>query len=171
MMASEDAAMKAQLSPEHLLALRGTARKRGQREQAECRHEHTALAEAVGGPAAEHEEAGERDRVRVDHPLQVGRGEVQARLDRRQGDVDDAQVEDDHELSHAADGQQQTGPCHGRSLRRGGGSCPRLLGCLEAHAGAPKNVAFADRSAVVRVPRGEVPDASIRGGILGQAGC
>ena len=77
--------------------------------------ERPALAEVVGGAAAEHQEAGERDRVGVDDPLQVGRGEAEARLDRGQRDVDDAQVEDDHELRHAADGQQ---PARARAALR-----------------------------------------------------
>ena len=41
--------------------------------------EHAPAAEQVGGAAAEQQEAGERDRVGVDDPLQVDLGEVQAR--------------------------------------------------------------------------------------------
>ena len=100
--------------------------------------EHPALAEVVGGAPAEHQEAGERDRVGVDDPLQLGRGEAEARLDRGQRDVDDAQVEDDHELRDAADDQQprraraQTAPGRlGRHrLRR------RARRCDGAHAGS-----------------------------------
>ena len=72
--------------------------------------ERPPLAELVRRAAAEHQESGERDRVRVDDPLQVVRGEAEADLDRRQRDVDDAQVEDDHELRHAAHGEEPRGP-------------------------------------------------------------
>ena len=70
------------------------------------RYERAALPEEIGRATAKHQEAGERDRIRVDDPLQVRRGEAEARLDRGQRDVDDAQVEDDHELGHATDDQQ-----------------------------------------------------------------
>ena len=113
MIASEHAAIRAPARPctarapiEHLAVRRDAARQRGEPEQEQRRHEHPALAEVVGGAPAEHQEARERDRVRVDDPLQFGRGEAEARLDRGQRDVDDAQVEDDHELRHAADDQQ-----------------------------------------------------------------
>ena len=51
---------------------------RGEREQQQRDDEHAALAEVVGGAAAEQQEAREGDRVRVDDPLQLGRGEVEA---------------------------------------------------------------------------------------------
>ena len=91
---------------QHLPALCGAAGQRGEPEQEQRQDEHAALPEVVGGATAEHQEARERDRVGVDDPLQFGRGEAEAQLDRGQRDVDDAQVEDHHELGHAADGQE-----------------------------------------------------------------
>ncbi len=91
---------------QHDLIGRRAAGERGEPEQDQAGDERAALAEVVGRAPAEHQEAGERDRVCVDDPLQVRRGEAEVRLDRRQRDVDDAQVEDDHELRHAADDQQ-----------------------------------------------------------------
>ena len=69
--------------------------------------EHPPPAEQVGGAAAEQEEAGEGQRVRVDDPLQAGGREAEVVADRRQGDVDDRDVEDHHELREADDEQQQ----------------------------------------------------------------
>ena len=63
-------------------------------------HEQAPAAEQVGEPPAEHQHAAEEDRVGGDHPLQADLREVQVGLDRRQRDVDDRDVEDDHELRH-----------------------------------------------------------------------
>ena len=89
------------------------------------------LAEQVGGTPAEHQKSGERDRVGVDDPLQVRVGEAEARVDRRQRDVDDRDIEDDHELRQATQGQQQRVARRGMSLRRGGGrgGAEGLSGC------------------------------------------
>src|SRR5580692_9384140 len=54
-------------------------------------------AKQVGGPAAQDEQAAERDGVPGDDPLHGVRGHVQLPLDRGQRDVHDAEVEDDHE--------------------------------------------------------------------------
>ncbi len=99
---------------------REAAGERGQREQQERRHERAPLPEVIAGPPPEHQEAGERDRIRIDHPLQFGRGEAEARLDRGQRHVDDAEVEDDHELRDAADGEQRAG------VRAARPACPDL---------------------------------------------
>ena len=79
------------------------APERGQREQRGADEEHAAAAEQVGRAPAEHQEAGERQRVGVDHPLQAGGREMQPGAHRRQRDVDDRDVEDDHELGQADD--------------------------------------------------------------------
>ena len=112
MIASEEAAMNAQLKPctrarrhQHLLALGGAAHQRGRGEEHQRRDEHSPLPKLIGGTPAQQEEPREGDRVRVDDPQQLCRGEVEARLDRGQRHIDDAQVEDDHELRHAADGK------------------------------------------------------------------
>ena len=59
--------------------------------------------------AAEQQEAAEHERVAVDHPLEVGLAEVEILLDRRQGDVDDRRVEDDHELREADEDEDDPG--------------------------------------------------------------
>src|SRR5581483_6618674 len=94
-------------------------------EAGEREHERAPLPVAVGGAAADHQEPGEGDRVRVDDPLQVDRREAETRLDRRQRDVDDAQVEDDHELRHAAHGEQPAVPLAVRLLGSGGDAARR----------------------------------------------
>ena len=48
-----------------------------------------AAAEQVTGPAAEQQQAAERERVGVDDPFQAGAGKVQRVLDVRQGHVHD----------------------------------------------------------------------------------
>ncbi len=53
--------------------------------------------------AAEQQEAAEDERVGADHPLEVLLREAEVDLDRRQGDVHDRDVEDDHELHDAQD--------------------------------------------------------------------
>jgi hypothetical protein len=74
-------------------------------EQRETDHEHPAPAEQVAGTAAEEQEAAERQRVARDDPLEVLRREAKVLLDRRQGDVHDRDVEDDHEVGDAEDGE------------------------------------------------------------------
>jgi hypothetical protein len=55
-------------------------------------------AEQVREPASEQEDASEEDRVGGDHPLEAFLAEVEVGLDRRERDVHDRDVEDDHEL-------------------------------------------------------------------------
>ena len=76
--------------------------------------------EEVAGAAAEQQEAGEDERVRVDDPLQAGLGEAERGLDRREGDVHDRRVEDDHELREADDYENDPG------IRWSGGSFDSL---------------------------------------------
>src|SRR3982074_3628470 len=66
---------------------------RGDGEQGDAGQEHPAAAEDVAGPAAEQQQAAERERVPVQHPGQAGRGEVQPGLDMRKRDVYDGRVE------------------------------------------------------------------------------
>ena len=73
------------------------AEERGEREDDDADHEHAPAPVQVGEAAGEQEEAAVRDRVRRDHPLQVVSREVQRRADRRQGHVDDRDVQDRHE--------------------------------------------------------------------------
>ena len=78
------------------------------REDRESEDEHPLLAEQVRGAAAEEEEAREREDVGVHDPLQARRGVVQVATDRRQRDVHDGDVEDDHELRDARNSEDQT---------------------------------------------------------------
>ena len=56
------------------------------------------MAKTVTDASTEEEEGAEGQRVASDDPLQVRRREVQLALDRRERDVDDAEVELEHEL-------------------------------------------------------------------------
>src|SRR5439155_3031832 len=69
--------------------------------------EDALLAEQVRGAPAEEKEAGEGDRVGVDDPGQVLLAEVERRANRRQRDVHDGNVEDDHELADARERERQ----------------------------------------------------------------
>ena len=82
------------------------AGQRCDREDAEARHEHPATAEQVGTPAAQQQEPAERQRVGARDPLQARVGEVQIDFDRRQRDVDDRDVDDEHELRRAEQDQR-----------------------------------------------------------------
>ena len=68
--------------------------------------EDAPAADAVGERAGGQQQRGERQRVGVDHPLQVGEVRVQVALDRRQRDVHDRDVEQEHE-GRRADGDQR----------------------------------------------------------------
>ena len=83
------------------------AGERREREQGQPADEHAPAAEHVGGAAAEQQEAGERDRVGVDDPLQVLLGEAQRVADRRERDVHHGHVEDHHELRQATQQQRR----------------------------------------------------------------
>ena len=111
------------------LAVGEAAGQRGEREQEQARDEHPPAPEQVSRAAAEEQEAGEGDRIGVDDPLQVDLGEVEPRADRGQRDVDDRDVEDDHELRQA--GQEE-----GRAQMRARGARDCVLPCgssLRAH--------------------------------------
>ena len=108
-----------QLGVERGLAVGDRTQDGGDGEQPGPGEEDPPAAQQVGGAAAEHEESGEGQRVRVDHPLQPGRRVVQVVADRGQGDVHDGDVEHHHELGQADDQQEQvaadgSGERHGR---------------------------------------------------------
>ena len=93
------------------------AQQRRQHEDQQASDEDPAAFEQVAGTAAEQQQPAERHGVGVDDPLQVGPGEAERGLDVRQGDVDDGQVEREHELGRRDDGQHQAQPPR---CRRGG---------------------------------------------------
>ncbi len=82
---------------------------RGSGEEHDAENEQAAPAEEVGSAAAEHQESTERERVRVDDPLQALGREVQSALNRRQRDVDDGGIEDDHELRDSYNEEDEPG--------------------------------------------------------------
>jgi hypothetical protein len=84
---------------------------RGEGEEQHPGHEDAPAPEQVRRAAAEEQEAREGQRVGVDDPLQVDGGEAEVLADRRQRDVDDGDVEDDHELGQAGQGQDPTLAC------------------------------------------------------------
>ena len=85
------------------LALGQATGQRRRGEQQEPDEQHPLVPEQVRRAPAEQQEAGERDRVGVDDPLQVDDREAEVIADRRQRDVHDRHVEDDHELREAAE--------------------------------------------------------------------
>ncbi len=83
------------------------ARKRRGGEEKDAHEQDSPAPEQVGCAPAEHQQAGEGQRVGVDYPLQALGREVQGSLDRRQRDVHDRDVEDHHELGDADQDEQQ----------------------------------------------------------------
>src|SRR5262249_7368235 len=79
-------------------------------EEDESCGENAPTPEQVGEPPAEQQQAAEEDGVRGDDPLQALLAEVEVGLDRRQGDVHDCYVEDDHELGGHDQGQGKPSP-------------------------------------------------------------
>ena len=105
----------------------------GQREGDQAGDEHAAPAEQVSGPAAEDQQAAERDGVSRHDPLDRIGGQAQFPLDRRQRHVHDAEIEDDHERGDEDQGQLQR-LAAGRA--RGGRGVLRVLGCCCGGFGA-----------------------------------
>jgi hypothetical protein len=95
-------------------------KQRREREQGEPDHEHPPPAEDVTRAAAEKQEAAEGQGVAADDPLQVLRGgEVEILLDRGQRDIHDRNVEHDHQVGDAQNGERLP------SARIGPGYCGR----------------------------------------------
>ena len=90
---------------EHGRVLGQSAQRRRTGEADEADDEHPLAPEVVGDPAAEQQEPGEGERVGRQHPLAVGRRDVQGPLGRGQGDDHHRGVEDHHELGHGDDRQ------------------------------------------------------------------
>ena len=65
------------------------------------------MAEEVSQPASEEEKAAEGDQVGVHDPGERGLGEPEVGSNRRQGNVHDRHVEDDHQVAEAEDEQRQ----------------------------------------------------------------
>jgi hypothetical protein len=80
---------------------RKTRSQRGDREDRQPGGEHAPAAEPVGEHAGGQHECGERQRVRVDHPLEVGEACAEVVADRRQRGVHHRDVEQQHERRDA----------------------------------------------------------------------
>ncbi len=87
------------------LAPREPCHERPACEQPQPDEEDAPATEQVGGTPPEQEEAPEDECVGADHPLQVLLREPEVDLDRGKSDVDDCDVEDDHELDDAEKGE------------------------------------------------------------------
>ena len=97
-----------------LLAGRGQrARERRHGEDEQAAPERPAGAVEIRDPPGEQEPAAEGQRVRAEHPLQVGRLEPEVAPDGRQRDRHDRDVEDDDELRDAEERQACVTPIHG----------------------------------------------------------
>ena len=68
------------------------------------------MTEQVAEPAAEQQEPAEGEHVGVHHPGERGLREAQIRPDRREGDVHDRRVEDDHQVPAAE--HEERNPAH-----------------------------------------------------------
>jgi len=91
------------------LLVRGQAAgQRGGGEQREADEEDPPTTDQVTEAAGEQQQAAERDQVAVDHPGERGLREAEVLLDRRQRDVHDRRVQDDHHEAGAED--EQRGP-------------------------------------------------------------
>ena len=102
---------------------REPARERGRDEDAEPDHEEPPPAEQVGRAATEQKESAEGQRIAACDPLQVRGREVERALDRRQRDVDDRDVDHEHELRRAE--QSERDPAARIGGGRGHGSFRR----------------------------------------------
>ena len=89
---------------------RGAADRRHAREPDQPGQERDLAAQQVGQPAAEQQQAAERQAVGGDHPLPVHGREVQRPLRRRQRDVHHRQVQYHHQLRQADHAQDQPLP-------------------------------------------------------------
>ena len=74
-------------------------------EDGESDDEDAAATEEIGGPSAQHQEAGEGQGVGVDHPLLTGHRQPEALPHLGEGHIDDGHVQHHHELGGTADGQ------------------------------------------------------------------
>ena len=86
---------------EHERRGREPAQRGGGREHREADEEHAAAADPVGDRAGREQERRERQRVGVDHPLEVLERGAEVALDVRQRDVHDSDVDQEHERRDA----------------------------------------------------------------------
>jgi hypothetical protein len=102
-------------------ARRETAGQRGQAEGRHAAEEEAAPAEQVAEPPAQDEQDGVREPVPGDDQLQHGLARVQVPADRRQGDVDDEEV-DERECRCQQHGEESEAVERGRRHRGSDGA-------------------------------------------------
>ena len=100
-------------------AVRETGHQRADAEQGQARDQHLLAAVAVGGAARGEQQTGLDQRIRVDHPLDVGGGRVQLPGEGGDRDVQDGVVEQHGELGETDDAEDQPalGMARGRRWR------------------------------------------------------
>ena len=114
---------------QRLLARGEPAQQRRERERDEAGKEDALAPDEVAEPAGQEQQAPEGDEEAVDDPGQVGLAEAEVALDRRQRDVHDRDVEDDHQLREADDDQGRPAAAVGRRVRRGCGCESQMTPC------------------------------------------
>ena len=115
------------------------AQPRAEGEQRQADLEDRPAADSVGEGTGEHEQGGQRDGVRGDHPLQAGHAGVQVAADGRQPDHHDRVVQADHEEAQAADGQ------HDGAARAHGAGGDRARAGIGVLFGIPGQLEAQDR--------------------------
>jgi len=106
---------------EHVLALGRAAEQRRQREQCEAAEEDPLAADEVTQAPGQEQQSAERDEVGVHDPGEARLGEAEVLLDRRQRDVHDRLVEDDHQHPRAEDDQRDPAVAVARGVAVGDG--------------------------------------------------
>jgi len=108
-------------SDQQPLAVGQAAEERGHGEHPQARQEDSPAPDEVAQAAREQQQAAEGDQVGVHHPGEARLREAQVALDRRQRDVHDGGVQDDHEHADAEhDERQPAVAIAARRLRAGG---------------------------------------------------
>jgi hypothetical protein len=126
-------ALKRAERDQHMVARGERAAGREQREEGEPESEDALASVAVAERAADQDERGQRQHVRVDGPDERAGGDVQLPLDRGQSHVHDRDVEQDHELGEAGRDQRPAlaGGAHREAtITAGAGVHPRWPGPL-----------------------------------------
>jgi hypothetical protein len=106
------------------LALGQRAEQRRDGEHSESDEEDPPLPDQVAKTPRQQQQAAERDQVGVDHPGEVALREAEILSDRRQGNVYDRRIEDDHQHPEAQHVQRQPPPAvlgSGGLVSAGGG--------------------------------------------------
>jgi hypothetical protein len=106
-------------------------------EQASAGKERGPTSQNVARPCAQQQQSAESEGVGVDHPGQVGGGEVQRARDVGQRNVHDGRVKDNHELAGQDHGKDEAGVPVGQqpAARSGLGRAEGVVRQLRAGCG------------------------------------